>query len=122
MSAVRNPRKPKQLNLSPQRARELYGMIPIGAWNAISRQELSNLWGLSDRSARLVIAELRKMDFGDNFIIVSYSDGKGYYKTSDIAEIEAFAAEMRSRALNIFAPLKKANRIIREYGSQTLGL
>ncbi len=97
-------------------------MIPIGAWNAISRQELSNLWGLSDRSARLVIAELRKMDFGDNFIIVSYSDGKGYYKTSDIAEIEAFAAEMRSRALNIFAPLKKANRIIREYGSQTLGL
>ena len=97
-------------------------MLPIGAWNAISRQELSNLWGLSDRSARLVIAELRKMDFGDNFIIVSYSDGKGYYRTADIAEIEAFAAEMRSRALNIFAPLKKANRIIKEYESQTLGL
>lgn len=97
-------------------------MLPIGAWNAISRQELSNLWGLSDRSARLVIAELRKMDFGDNYIIVSYSDGKGYYRTADIAEIEAFAAEMRSRALNIFAPLKKANRIIKEYESQTLGL
>jgi len=97
-------------------------MLPIGAWNAISRQELSNLWGLSDRSARLVIAELRKMDFGDNLIIVSYSDGKGYYRTADIAEIEAFAAEMRSRALNIFAPLKKANRIIKENESQTLGL
>ncbi|ADY13656.1 hypothetical protein SpiBuddy_1832 [Sphaerochaeta globosa str. Buddy] len=97
-------------------------MLPIGSWNAISRQELSDLWGMGDRSARLVIAELRKMDFGDNYIIVSYSDGKGYYRTADIAEIEAFAAEMRSRALQIFAPLKKANRIIKEYGSQTLGL
>jgi hypothetical protein len=27
---------------------------------------------------------------------------------------------MRSRALNIFAPLKKANRIIREYGTPAL--
>lgn len=122
MSAARNPRKPKQLNLSPQRARTLYGMLPIGSRNAISRQELSRLWDLGDRAVRQVIAELRQMDFGDEFIIVSYSDGKGYYRTSDIAEIEAFTAEMRSRALQIFAPLKKANRIIRENGSQTLGL
>jgi len=97
-------------------------MLPIGSRNAISRQELSRLWDLGDRAVRQVIAELRQMDFGDEFIIVSYSDGKGYYRTSDIAEIEAFTAEMRSRALQIFAPLKKANRIIRENGSQTLGL
>lgn len=122
MSAARNPKKPNQLNISQQKARLLYGMLPIGSKNAISRQELSKLWSVSDRSARMVIAELRKMDFGDDFIIVSYSDGKGYYRTEDIQEIEAFAAEMRSRALQIFAPLKKANRIIREYGSQTLGL
>lgn len=97
-------------------------MLPVGSGNAISRQSLSNLWGMGDRSVRLVIAELRKMDFGDDYIIVSYSDGKGYYRTNDIAEIEAFASEMRSRALQIFAPLKKANRIIQNYGSQTLGI
>jgi hypothetical protein len=95
-------------------------MLPIGSKNAISRKELSDLWGLGDRTARMVIAELRKMDFGDSYIIVSYSDGKGYYRTDDIDEIEAFAAEMRSRALNIFAPLRKANRIIREFGTPSL--
>jgi hypothetical protein len=115
-----NPRKPKQIKLSQQKAKTLYGMLPIGSKNAISRKELSDLWGLSDRTARIVIAELRKMDFGDSYIIVSYSDGKGYYRTDDIDEIEAFAAEMRSRALNIFAPLRKANRIIREFGTQSL--
>ena len=115
------PRTPNQIKLTEQRAKELYRMIPIGSENAISRPELSRLWGLSDRTARQTIAELRKIDFGDDYIIVSYSDGKGYYRTNDIHEIEAFAAEMRSRALNIFAPLKKANRIIRECGTPSLG-
>jgi hypothetical protein len=114
-------RKPKKPNLSRQEAQRLYGMLPIGKENAISRKELSTLWGMGDRSARLIISELRKIDFGDEFIIVSFSDGKGYYRTNDIEEIEAFANEMRSRALNIFAPLKKANRIIKEYGTPALG-
>lgn len=80
---------------------------------------MSNLWQTNDRTARSLISELRRIDFGDDYIIVSFSNGKGYYKTDDIVEIEAFADEMRTRALNIFAPLKKATRIINEHNNPT---
>src|SRR5690554_4561349 len=112
-------RKAKKLNLKRSELERLYEMLPIGKQNAITRAELSRLWGLSDRAARLVISELRRIDFGDKFVIVSFSDGKGYYKTADLEEIEAFANEMRSRALNILVPLNKANRLISQAGSQT---
>ncbi len=106
--------------LSEMEARRLYGMLPVGSANAISRAGLCRLWQTNDRMARLLVSELRKMDFGDEYIIVSYSNGKGYYRTDDLGEIQAFAAEMRSRALNIFAPLKKANRIINACAAPTL--
>lgn len=109
----------KVKNLSPQKAKELYQMLPKGRENAISRSNLCKLWSTHDRNARLLIAELRKMDFGDPYIIISSSNGKGYYLSDNVHEIEDFVDEMRSRALNIFAPLKKANRILIELNNKT---
>jgi hypothetical protein len=52
------------------------------------------------------------MDNGDDMVIVSSSNGKGYYKTDDREVIRAFYNETNHRALATFGPLKKINRIL----------
>ena len=84
-----------------------YNDIPIGKENAITRAELARLWGVSDRKARLIIAELRAEDNGDGFVIVAFSSGKGYFRTNDVREIRRFHREMSKRARRTFAPLKR---------------
>lgn len=98
---------------------EMYNSIPVGSENAISKEDLKTLWGVkSERGVRLAIAEMRQIDNGDNYVIVSFSNGKGYYKTDDPEEIANFKREIISRAKNTFAPLKKANRILLNYENQ----
>lgn len=92
--------------------------IPIGKEHAITRQELAKKWKVTDREARRFIAELRAQDNGDDYIIVAFSSGKGYYRTNDREKIEHFRNEMSKRARNTFAPLKKVNRILRTVEGQ----
>ncbi len=100
-------------------AEEMYNSIPVGSENSISREDLKTLWGMkSERGVRIAISELRQFDNGDNYVIVSFSNGKGYYKTDDPSEIANFKREIISRAKNTFAPLKKANRILLNYENQ----
>lgn len=98
-----------------------YDDIPIGRENAITRAELAHKWGVSDRMARNMIAELRAEDNGDGMIIVAYSSGKGYYRTDNPAEIDHFIKEMSKRARNTFAPLRKARRVLKESGARADG-
>ena len=95
-----------------------YSDIPIGKEHAITRQELAKKWKVTDREARRIIAELRAQDNGDDYIIVAFSSGKGYYRTNDREKIEHFRNEMSKRARNTFAPLKKVNRILRTVEGQ----
>lgn len=98
---------------------EMYNSIPVGSENAISKEELANLWGMkSERGVRQIISDLRQIDNGDSYVIVSFSNGKGYYRTDDPEEIANFKREIVSRAKNTFAPLKKANRILLNYENQ----
>lgn len=90
-----------------------YNDIPIGRRNAITRAELAEKWGVSDRMARRLIAELRAEDNGDGYVIVAFSSGKGYFRTDDLREIRRFHRETSKRARKTFAPLKKARRILR---------
>ncbi|MGN0694549.1 MAG: hypothetical protein ACI4LK_06545 [Lentihominibacter sp.] len=92
-----------------------YDDIPIGKRHAISREQLQELWGLSERGVRKVIAELRQEDNGDDYVLVSTSSGKGYYRTRNIDEIELYKKETMNRARHTFAPLKKVNRILSEH-------
>ena len=94
---------------------KFYDDIPIGKQHAISREELQKLWGLSERGVRAVIAELRQEDNGDEYVVVSSSGGKGYYRTKNINEIAEFKKETMNRARHTFAPLKKVNRILSEH-------
>ena len=98
-----------------------YEDIPIGEENAITRAELARKWGVNDRMARHMIAQLRAEDNGDDYIIVAFSSGKGYFRTRDREQIKHFRNEMSKRARNTFAPLKKANRILRTVEGQIEG-
>lgn len=88
--------------------------IQIGKQNAITRADLASLWGVSDRAARQIIAEMRADDNGDSFVIVSTSGGSGYYRTDDIKEIEHFRNECRHRAIKCMEPTRKAERLLGE--------
>lgn len=89
--------------------------IPIGSENAISRGELADRFGCSDRAVRRRIAELRCMD-GGRFVIVSYSSNgtTGYYRTDNAAEISHFVNEMQKRARNTIQPIRNARRVLKE--------
>lgn len=95
---------------------EMYNDIPIGRNKAVTKEALMKKWGATnERTVRLIISELRNMDNGDNYIIVSFSGGKGYYRTDDYREIERYKTETINRAKHTFAPLRKINRVLAPY-------
>lgn len=98
---------------------KMYYDIPIGRENAISKEELQELWGFSsERVVRNTVAELRKIDNGDNFVIVSLSSCKGFYRTDNPEDILRYKKETLNRAKHTFAPLGKVNRILLEHDAQ----
>lgn len=100
-------------------AEEMYNSIPVGRENAISKEALQKMWGLqNERAVRREILELRKIDNGDDFVIVSTSSCRGFYKTNNKNEILKYKNETMSRAKHTFAPLKKVNRILSEVDTQ----
>lgn len=88
--------------------------IPIGAEHAITREALARKWGTDDRTAREIVAKLRAEDNGDSYIIVSHSNGRGYYRTDNPEIIRHYINETTNRARNTFKPLKKARRLLKE--------
>lgn len=92
---------------------ELYRDIPIGQDNAITKEELMEKWGVStERHVRLIIAELRAQDNGDQYVIISLSNKKGFWRSDDPMELQTYKRELMSRAQHTFIPLKKVNRIL----------
>ena len=85
--------------------------IPIGAENAITRNQLAALWNVSDREARRIVASLRTIEDGTDYVIVSISRGRGYYRTQNICEINHFMNEMRKRIRSTYRAIKVAQRI-----------
>lgn len=85
--------------------------IPVGKDNALTRQELCALWDMSDRRARAVLAELSRFDNGDDYILIRSGMSKGFYKTTDPAEIAAYRKECLNKGRSHFAPLRKINRL-----------
>lgn len=92
--------------------------IPIGAENAITREALARKWNTNDRTAREIIAKLRAEDNGDGYVIVSHSNGRGYYRTDNIEQIRHFFNETMNRARHTFRPLGKVRRILK--GANTM--
>lgn len=91
---------------------DYYNDIPVGKRNAITKEKLIDKWEMPERTVRRIIRELRLQDFDDDYIIVSRSKGKGYYKSNDLKEIEEYKKEVLNRGRHTFAPLAKVNRIL----------
>lgn len=91
--------------------------IPVGKANAVTYDVLRAWWGVTERKAREILHELSLYDGGDDYILIRSSGGKGFYKSDDIAEIEAFKRECLSKGRSVFAPIKKINRVLNSQGS-----
>lgn len=85
--------------------------IPIGSENAISREDLAARWNVSDRKARRIVAGMRTIEDGTDYVIVSVSRGSGYYRTQNLCEINHFLNEMRKRIRSTYRAIKVAHRI-----------
>lgn len=85
--------------------------IPIGRDKAISRKHLAALWGVSDREARRIVSELRTIDDGTDYFIVSTSRFSGYYRTRNAEEIKHFRDEMVKRICSTRKAIEVADKI-----------
>jgi transcription initiation factor IIE alpha subunit len=81
--------------------------IPFGKEQAISRKDLADGVGISDRELRRIISELRR-----NFVICNDQDGKGYYRTGDLDDIERAYRQERARALSVLYRLQPMRDIL----------
>lgn len=92
--------------------------IPIGKENALSYTDLRIGWNVNERRARRILHDLSLYDSGDDFILIRSARNKGFYRTDDIAEIEAYKRECLAKGRSVFAPIKKINRVLNENDSQ----
>ena len=92
---------------------ELYwSELPVGKKNAVTYEELSGMWGFSERHVRFILHELSGYDNGDNMILIRSSRDKGFYKTDDQKEIAEYRGECLNRGKRTFAPLRKIDRVL----------
>lgn len=83
-----------------------------------SLSELSKKVGYSSRKIRKMIEKERQVQ--KEFVIVSTSRSKGYYKTTDRQKILGYIAEQTHRARKIFFNLRGANLFLGNEGQMEL--
>ena len=88
----------------------VFNSLQIGHENAITRAELVQKTGLSDRMVRDIIAELRR-----EHCICNNQDRRGYYIPKCVEEAEIFLKQEEARAKSIFYALKVARDYVREH-------
>lgn len=86
--------------------------IPIGKKNAVTLDILSCENFFTKRAIRKRIEKARD----DGVIILNDGDGKGYYISTDIDEIERQYWKDKSRALSVLKRLKAMRKILKENG------
>ena len=92
--------------------------IPIGKAFAVDYAFLSVRWGKTDREVRKILHLLSAFDNGDDYILIRSSKSKGFYKTNDETEIEAYKAECLQKGRSVFAPVTKINRVLSSNNQQ----
>lgn len=98
---------------------ELYwSEIPVGKENAVTYDDLIDMWDVCERQCRDILHRLSHYDNGDNYILVRSAKGKGFYRTDDEKTIKAYMRECLNRGRNTFAPLKKIRRVLNVDESQ----
>lgn len=92
---------------------ELYwNDIPIGKENAITYDKLINKWNICERKVKYYLHELSSFDNGDDYVLIRSGKSKGFYRTDNVEEIQAYKRECLNKGKSVFAPVKKINRIL----------
>jgi len=90
----------------------LVSHIPYTKEKAVSRVFLSTLLGASDRDVRKAIQMART----EGYIIINTQDGRGYYRSDDIDDIERQYRQNDRRAKSILVQQKHLRRLLKEAG------
>ena len=88
--------------------------IPFGKDNAISREALAAKLNTTDRRMRQMIEDARNQ----GVFILNDGDGKGYYQTTDLDEMERSYRSDRARALSILKRQKEMRRTLKAAGRE----
>ena len=93
-------------------AKMVINLLGFGREHALSRTALAGLTGLPDRSVRRAIESARR----DGLTIISAEDGRGYYLSDDLDEIERQYRIDHARAMALLCRLKAMRRTLRKAG------
>lgn len=90
--------------------------IPIGRENSVSKSDLCELWGASERTVERRIKVLRR-DNNDDYQIVGAmeNDRRVFYRTNDKSELQDFYDTTVKHGKSIMAPCPKTRRILEDY-------
>lgn len=96
--------------------------IPVGSENAVGRDYLSKVTGLSDRKVRVGIHKARR-----KIPIINLSDGDGYYipdmnEEKDIRALKRYVKQEESRLKSIGWALKAARKTLKNCGIEVKNL
>ena len=87
--------------------------VPNGKENAVSRDYLAEMTGAEERAIRRELKYANeRLIVEEGVVIISTSSKKGYWKTDDLAELEAYEREQTHRAEMIFENLKPVRALI----------
>lgn len=86
---------------------EIYGLLSEDEWR--TRDDLVRMSGMKDRPIRMAINRLRK---NWRTMVISSSNGKGYKKPKDEAEVEMCLNESRSRVRDEKEKQKALERVL----------
>lgn len=93
--------------------KEYWESIPIGKENAVTYDDLSEIWHLQERESRKILHKLSTYDNGDDYILIRSSrKGGGFYRTKNEEDIRAYRKECFNKGRSIFAPLRKIDRVL----------
>lgn len=99
-------------DVSHIRLENFWNDIPVGRKNAVTYPALCAMWFCTERKARSILHELSRWDNGDSYVLIRSSKNKGFYRTNDAAEINAYRLECLAKGRSIFAPIRKCNRVL----------
>lgn len=99
--------------LSPM-SKTLAEAIPLGRRNAVPRETLAQKLGMSDRKMRDAIERARR----EGLVILCECNGRGYYQSNDLDEIQWQYMQDTNRALSILSRRKPMRDILKAAGRQ----
>lgn len=90
--------------------------LGIGVENARTREQLCNLSGMCDRNVRSEIEKLRN----EGIIIINNQDGKGYYISEDVNEMQKQYRQNQARAMSILRQQKHLRKRMAEVANERI--